>query len=123
MSSCSRRKFLLASGTTFAAVYLAACGKSGSNAQVPAVEIPVGGAKIVDDVIFAQPTAGEFKAYSTNCPHQNAKITKVEGLEAICLVHMSSFDLRDGSVIQGPTNKSLEEFTATENNGTLGVES
>lgn len=77
---CSRRMFLLGSATTLAGVVLAACGGDADKAKEIAVsEVPVGSAVIVGDFILAQPTAGEYKAYSAACTHQRAKITKVDG--------------------------------------------
>ncbi|APT87932.1 Rieske (2Fe-2S) protein [Corynebacterium flavescens] len=116
MTRCSRRMFLLGTATTFAGAYLAACGKSPS-AEIAATGIPVGSAIIVDKVIFAQPTAGIFKAYSQTCPHQGNLITKVEGSTATCTSHYTSYNLIDGSVISGPGTKPLEEY-GIDNDGT-----
>ena len=115
MTTCSRRLFLLVTATTFAGAYLAACGKEPS-AEIAATEIPVGSAIIVDKVIFAQPTEGEFKAYSQTCPHQQSLITKIEGLTATCTSHYSSFDLATGEVTGGPSPKPLTEY-GVENDG------
>ncbi|QNE90537.1 Rieske 2Fe-2S domain-containing protein [Corynebacterium incognita] len=101
--------FLLGSATTLAGAYLAACGKEAS-ASIAKTEIPVGSAVIIDKIIFAQPTEGEFKAYSQTCPHQGSLITEIEGDVATCTSHYTSYKLSDGSVIEGPGTKPLETF-------------
>ncbi|HFG8808632.1 Rieske (2Fe-2S) protein [Corynebacterium striatum] len=116
MNTCSRRMFLLGTATTFAGAYLAACGKEPS-AEIAATEIPVGSAVMVDKVIFVQPTEGEFKAYSQTCPHQGSLITKIDGMTATCTSHFTSYDLADGSVIDGPGTKPLTEY-GIESDGT-----
>ncbi len=114
--TCSRRMFLLGSATTLAGAYLAACGKE-ATAEIAATEIPVGSGVILDGVIFAQPTAGEFKAYSTKCPHQGNAVTKIEGGNAICTSHYSTFDLATGDIISGPASKGLTAY-GVETDGT-----
>ncbi|APT93541.1 iron-sulfur protein [Corynebacterium phocae] len=107
--NCSRRLFLLGSATTFAGAYLAACG-SEPTAQIAATEVPVGSGIIVDGIIFAQPVEGEFKAFSAKCPHQGSTITKIEGSDAICTTHFSTFDMTTGEVVSGPSPKGLTEY-------------
>ncbi|MCQ9334430.1 Rieske (2Fe-2S) protein [Corynebacterium phoceense] len=113
---CSRRAFLLGTATTFAGAYLAACGQE-PTAEVAATEIPVGSGIIVDGVIFAQPEEGVFKAYSTTCPHQQNPISKIQGGNAICTKHMSTFDLATGEVVTGPAPTGLTAF-GVESDGT-----
>ncbi|OHO54859.1 iron-sulfur protein [Corynebacterium sp. HMSC035E02] len=118
MTTCSRRLFLLGTATTFAGAYLAACGKE-PTAEIAATDIPVGSAIIVDKVIFAQPTEGEFKAYSQTCPHQGSLITKIEGMTPPCTSHYSSFDLGTGEVTGGPSAKPLTEYGVENDGGTV----
>lgn len=105
--TCSRRMFLLGTATTFAGAYLAACGQA-PNDEVAKTEVPVGSAVILDRVIIAQPTAGEFVAYSAVCPHQQSKITVVKGDTVRCTKHGSEFSIADGSVLKGPAVNPLE---------------
>lgn len=119
--TCSRRLFLLGSATTLAGAYLAACGKPAS-ASIAATEIPVGSGVILDGVIFAQPTEGNFIAYSTKCPHQGSAVTKIEGGDAICTTHYSTFDLTTGEVVSGPANKGLETLTVSIDGDTVNAE-
>ncbi|MGP6174195.1 Rieske (2Fe-2S) protein [Corynebacterium sp. A21] len=109
--------FLLGTATTFAGAFLAACG-SNPTAAVAATEVPVGSAVIIDSFIVAQPTAGNFLAYSATCPHQNNSITEVEGENVRCTAHNSVFSTVDGAVIEGP---SREPLTAAQVHGEAGT--
>ena len=109
---CSRRMFLLGTAGTFAGAFLAACG-SAPSAEVATTEVPVGSAVIVGEVIIAQPTEGNFVAYSTSCPHQGERITEVEGSTVACTAHNSTFDISDGAVLSGPARDPLSKGEAT----------
>ncbi|MCF4007647.1 Rieske 2Fe-2S domain-containing protein [Corynebacterium uropygiale] len=116
---CSRRLFLAGVGTTFAGALLAACGDS--TAEVAATDVPVGSAVIVGKFIVAQPTAGEYRAYSTVCPHQGSTINAVDGDTVVCPAHGSVFSIADGSVLTGPSGQPLTAAHLEENAGTLSV--
>ncbi|MFI5504620.1 Rieske (2Fe-2S) protein [Corynebacterium kutscheri] len=116
---CSRRMFLLGTATTFAGALLTACGGENPPTTVAADDVPVGGAIIVDSFIIAQPTAGEYKAYSTACTHQNGVIDRIEGQVAICPKHNSHFSIVDGSVIEGLARDPLIAKTITHDGDTL----
>ena len=104
--SCSRRTFLLGTATTFAGAFIAACGKAPS-AEVAATQVPVGSAVIVDNIIIAQPTEGQFVAYSTRCPHQGSPITQVDGDTVRCPSHGSVFNIATGEPVSGPATTSM----------------
>ena len=118
--SCSRRMFLLGSATTVAGAFLAACGEEPS-VEVSESDVPVGSALLVDGLIIAQPTEGNFVAYSQKCPHQGNLITKVEGDQVRCTVHNSVFDIRDGAVVEGPSRDPLEPAEVSESNGSISA--
>lgn len=118
--TCSRRMFLLGTATTFASAFLAACG-SEPTAEVAKTQVPVGSAVILDGFIIAQPTAGEYVAYSQTCPHQGQKITKVEGDTVRCTGHGSVFSIIDGSAVSGPTQNPLTPAQLTEEGETLNA--
>jgi Rieske Fe-S protein len=120
----SRQRFLSGVGLGGVAVAIAACSTSdepaaadtesepGSAAGVPAVlaataEVPVGSGIIVEGTVLTQPTAGEFKAFSTVCPHAGCQVNQVSGAAIICPCHNSRFNL-DGSVAGGPATQPLE---------------
>lgn len=111
--TCSRRLFLLGTATTFAGAFLAACGEAPSE-EVAKTAVPVGSAVILDRFIIAQPNPGEYVAYSAVCPHQQQKITVVDGENVRCTAHGSVFNTASGEVVSGPsldglTTVALEE--------------
>lgn len=92
-------------------------GEASAGASVPASEVPVGQARIVDAggerVVMAQPTEGEFVAYSSACTHQGTPVNADEGLTLTCPNHGSVFDATDGGVLNGPATSALESLTVT----------
>lgn len=90
---------------------------SAAGSSVPASEVPVGQARVVDAggarVVVAQPTEGEFVAYSSSCTHQGTPVESGEGLELVCPNHGSRFDATDGSVLNGPATRALESLSVT----------
>ncbi|MDO4911780.1 MAG: Rieske (2Fe-2S) protein [Corynebacterium sp.] len=116
--TCSRRMFLVATATSFAGL-LAACGSKEQSASTDAKDVPLGSAIIVGDFIFAQPESGVYKAYSTTCPHQGNKITKVDGGHVICTKHDSVFNISDGSVVSGQARTGLTKASLSNEGTTL----
>ena len=121
-----RRTILAALGAAGAAAALTACGGSddsssgssessssagagGGEALAKTSEIPEGGGMVFADqkVVVTQPTAGEFKAYSTVCPHQKQQINAVDNGLITCPAHGSQFSVTDGSVEKGPATSAL----------------
>ncbi|MFI6757676.1 Rieske (2Fe-2S) protein [Micromonospora sp. NPDC050417] len=132
----TRRAMLLGAGAVGATVVLAACGTDnstdnstdGANDAAPGAsdpaggdngggadvltktgEVPVGGGLIfaAKDVVVTQPTAGQFKAFSAICTHQNCPVTSVDGGTINCTCHGSKFSITDGSVKTGPATRPL----------------
>ena len=81
---------------------------AGAGATIKTADIPVGGGKIFADVsaVVTQPTAGEFKAFSSICTHQNCPVTEVTDT-INCNCHGSRFSITDGSVINPPATQAL----------------
>ncbi len=120
-----RRTLLAALGGVGIAATLTACGASddkssdsssesssgsaGGAALAKTTDIPEGGGKIFADqsVVVTQPTAGEFKAYSTVCPHQKQRVNSVDNGLITCPAHGSQFSVTDGSVEKGPATSGL----------------
>ncbi|HJD49885.1 MAG TPA: Rieske (2Fe-2S) protein [Candidatus Corynebacterium intestinavium] len=113
--SCSRRSLLrgaaLATATTAAGALLAACAGEETVAKAAKADIPVGGAKIIDNWIIAQPQKDKFMAYSTECPHARGRIDEIaeqDGMTvAICPKHGSVFDTATGDVVEGPSRDPM----------------
>ena len=80
-----------------------------------AADVPVGGATIVDagaeggSVVVAQPSAGEFVAFSAACTHQGAKVKLVGETSLRCPLHGSQFDATTGEVTNPPAARPLDE--------------
>ena len=72
-------------------------------------DIPVGGGKIfsAEVVVMTQPTAGQFKAFSPICTHQDRTVSTIGGGMIICPCHGSRFSIEDGSVKAGRATKPL----------------
>jgi Rieske Fe-S protein len=83
-------------------------GKPGS-ALTSTAQIPVGGGKIFAKrgVVVTQPTAGAFKAFSTECTHQGCAVGRVADGTIDCLCHGSKVKISDGSVADGPARRPL----------------
>jgi Rieske Fe-S protein len=72
-------------------------------------DVPVGGGAIFADrqVVVTQPTAGEFKAFSSICTHEGCTVSQVAGGTINCPCHGSKFAVADGSVVHGPATSPL----------------
>jgi Rieske Fe-S protein len=132
MSDTTRRAVLAGAAGVTAATVLAACGDDETPATNPTgnstgnpignaaaalatkADIPVGGGKIFKEgggVVVTQPAAGEFKAFSSVCTHQNCAVSEVTNGNIVCKCHNSTFSVKDGSVTNGPATKPLPEKT------------
>lgn len=118
---CSRRMFILGTASTFAGAFLAACGTE-VDEKVAKTDVPVGSAVILDGFIIAQPTEGEFVAFSNVCPHQSAPITQVEGDVVRCPKHGSTFSIADGKVLTGPAEDDLKEASIVDGGDSLAAQ-
>ncbi|GGS97358.1 Rieske (2Fe-2S) protein [Streptomyces chromofuscus] len=127
-SGPARRTVMAAAGAAGLTVALTACGAgedssgagSGSGSDVEAgagagagavlgktSDIPEGGGKVFGDVVVTQPTAGEYKAFSSKCTHQGCAVKDVQDGVIVCPCHNSRFSATDGSVQQGPATQAL----------------
>jgi Rieske Fe-S protein len=72
-------------------------------------DIPVGGGKVFagDKVVVTQPTPGTFKAFSAICTHRGCTVNKVSDGTIDCPCHGSKYAIADGSVVNGPAQRSL----------------
>jgi Rieske Fe-S protein len=82
---------------------------AGGAALAKTADIPEGGGKVFSDekVVVSQPTAGDYKAFSTICTHQNCPMTDLKEDTLSCACHGSQFSVLDGSVKKGPATQPL----------------
>lgn len=84
---------------------------------IDAAEIPVGTAKQVDaggeNVIVAQPSEGEFVAYSAVCTHQGGNVQVVKGMTLRCPLHGAEYDATDGANTLAPAPRPLDAVPVT----------
>ncbi|WP_262852758.1 Rieske (2Fe-2S) protein [Mumia quercus] len=132
MTDVKRRTVLqgagLVGGTVVAGGLLAACGSDDGSSTAqddamatggapagtelgPTSDVPVGGGRVYESekVLVAQPSEGEFKAFSSVCTHQGCAVSKIEGTTLTCPCHGSEFSTDGGKVLQGPATKALPE--------------
>ena len=120
-----RQKVLIGAGLGLVAVAIAACSsskqssapsseasssagaKSAGGVITKTADVPVGGGVIVGEVVVTQPTAGDFKGFSSKCTHKGCTVNKVADGTIDCPCHGSKFNL-DGSVAHGPATVPLE---------------
>lgn len=128
---CDRRAVLSAAGVVAAGTALTGCGNAqrasdaaSYNRQVQhtpsgpiatTTEVPVGGGVIVAaaQLVVTQPTEGEFKAFSSICPHQGCPVTEIKDAQIICPCHNSHFAITTGAVVSGPARTGLAERTVS----------
>ncbi|WP_415947186.1 Rieske (2Fe-2S) protein [Streptomyces sp. KLOTTS4A1] len=84
-------------------------GAGGGEEIARTSEIPEGGGAVFKDegVVVVQPTAGDFKAYTSTCTHQGCTVRDVADGTINCPCHGSKFSIEDGSVKGGPAQRPL----------------
>jgi len=149
-TGATRRTLLRGAVVTGVAVpFLAACGKDssspaagssspsgndggdtaptseagGGSTIATTADVPEGGGLILGDpqVVITQPTAGEFKGFSSICTHQGCPVDNVSDGTINCICHGSRYSIEDGSVVGGPAPSPLpeEKLTVTGSDITL----
>jgi Rieske Fe-S protein len=86
-------------------------------------EVPVGGGKIFNSaqVVVTQPDAGEYKAFSAVCTHQQCLVDQVADGTIDCPCHGSKFSAKDGSVITGPASSPLPSKQISVSSGQISL--
>jgi Rieske Fe-S protein len=99
----------------------AADGQTAPVELAAATEIPVGGGMVLSkaNLVVTQPVAGEFKAFSSVCPHVGCVLDKVANGTIDCPCHGSTFRIADGAVVTGPATQPLTPVAITVANGVI----
>lgn len=81
----------------------------------------MGSGKIFKDekVVVSQPTAGEYKAFSTVCTHRDCPMVDLKDDIISCTCHGSQFSILDGSVKKEPAVEPLEAKQITVNGDSI----
>lgn len=82
----------------------ASAGGAAGTTLVATADVPVGGGVVLTDqhIVITQPTAGDFKAFSSRCLHQGFDVSSVKDNTIRCAVHGSTYDAATGAVEGGP---------------------
>ena len=66
---------------------------------------------------------GSLYALHDRCSHRGCSLAdgELDGLEVVCACHGSRFDLRDGSVKQGPATAPQPAFETRERDGKIEI--
>jgi nitrite reductase/ring-hydroxylating ferredoxin subunit len=102
--------------TTGAAAMGTALGKTS--------DIPEGGGKVftTEQVVVTQPAAGEYKAFTAVCTHQQCLVNQISNNVISCPCHGSQFSAKDGSVVAGPAPMPLASKTINVSGGEISLE-
>jgi len=71
--------------------------------------------------VVTQPSKGSYKAFTSTCTHMACTVTEVARGVIHCNCHGSEFSIKDGSVVNPPAARPLEEFKTTVSNGNVFV--
>ncbi len=110
-----------ASGTSPGTGGSTATSGGGSADLVATSDVPVGGGVFIKNgkiianpgpqekltAVVTQPTAGNFKAFTTTCTHQQCTVGEIKDGAILCPCHGSTYSIKDGSVTGGPAPKAL----------------
>ena len=109
LSGCGGGSGGSAASSTVVAPTLTDESKAAIAAAVTSGKVPVGKSAILPvGIIVSQPTAGQYVALSSICPHAGGKVTEVSDRGFLrCPLHGSEFDPATGEVKIGPSNKPL----------------
>jgi nitrite reductase/ring-hydroxylating ferredoxin subunit len=95
---------------------------SATGLTVKTGEIPVGSGTIFPaaQTVITQPKAGQFKAFTAVCTHQQCIVAEVTNT-INCQCHGSKFSITDGSVVNPPAQTPLAQKKVTVKGDTISV--
>lgn len=127
------RRATLITGAVASGALLASCAEGDSDVTPPEGSVEMGAASAVGvgkaaklthgstTVIVSQPSAGEYKAFSTVCTHQGCQVQVQDSNRIVCPCHGSEFAVADGSVVHGPAESPLASYPVQEKGGKIFV--
>lgn len=127
------RRATLVTGAVASGALLASCAEGDSNVTAPEGTVEVGSASAVGvgkatrlthgstTVIVSQPSAGEYKAFSTVCTHQGCQVQVQDSNRIVCPCHGSEYAVADGSVVHGPAESPLTSYPVQVKGGKIFV--
>lgn len=126
LAACSNDDSDSGSGGSGASPSVAASTGTGGATLVAVADVKLGTAVVVEApngrVLVAQPTEGEFVAFSAVCTHEQANVRGGDSTVVSCPAHGSEFDLADGGkVVDGPATEPLRSLTVTRNGDQLAL--
>ena len=92
--------------------------------QVAITEVPVGAAVVVSGpppYVVAQPTQGQFVAFSAACTHRGTTVKVDTGTTLKCPAHGSEFNADTGAVLKGPAASPLKSVPVVVDNEMLTI--
>jgi len=97
-------------------------GGQAAGLTAKAADIPVGSGTIFPEAqtVITQPQAGEFKAFTSICTHQQCQVADVTDT-INCTCHGSKFSITDGSVVNPPAPAPLAAKKVTVEGDTVTV--
>ena len=127
------RRATLITGAVASGALLASCAEGDSNVTAPEGTVEVGSASAMGvgkaaklthgstTVIVSQPSAGEYKAFSTVCTHQGCQVQVQDSNRIVCPCHGSEYAVADGSVVHGPAEEALTSYPVQVKGGKIFV--
>jgi len=84
-------------------------------------EVPVESGIILPEaqVVLTQPEKGVYKCFTAVCTHQGCIVSSVQLGGIRCECHGSAFSIADGSVVNPPATRPLEERAITVDGDTI----
>lgn len=95
---------------------------TGQPQAVPMSDVPMGTGVILDEnYVVTQPAAGDYRAFTKQCPHQGCNVSLIRDGSIVCACHTSLFSIDDGTPISGPARRGLSPVRVVEEGDTLLV--
>lgn len=109
------------SGTATGATSSAAAPDATGEVLASAADVPLDGGIINKDgkYVVTQPAEGEYRAFSSVCPHQQCQVGQVKDNAILCPCHGSVFNADTGDVEQGPAQTGLAPIAVTVDGGNV----